>query len=173
MILAAAQKADEEDVVGYRAGEIMNTEVVLVKEDMDVKELARLFLRRQISGAPVVDERNELVGVISQTDLVYHSLTRGEALADDSHFYESARMEGRRVPTGFQIEDMNSVPVSEIMTPVVHSVSERAGLQTIINLMTRKHIHRVVVTRGRKVVGIISALDVLAAVRKNLSTVAT
>ena len=158
--------------MGYRAGEIMNPEVILVQEDMDIKELARLFLRRQISGAPVVDRHNELVGVISQTDLVYHSLTRGESLADDSHFYESARMEGRPIPGGFQIEDMNSVPVSELMTPVVHSVSERAGLRTIINLMTRKHIHRVVVTRGRKVVGIISALDVLAAVRKTLGTVA-
>ena len=158
--------------MGYRAGQIMNADVILVREDMDVKELAHLFLKRQISGAPVVDGDNELVGVISQTDLVYHSLTRGEALADDSHFYESARMEGRRIPLGFQIEDMNSVPVSEIMTPVVHSVSERAGLQTIINLMTRKHIHRVVVTRGKKVVGIISALDVLGAVRKSLATVA-
>ena len=156
----------------YRAAEIMNREVVLVRENMDVKELARLFLRRQISGAPVVDEKNELVGVISQTDLVYHSLTRGEELADDSHFYEIARMEGRRSPAGFQIEDMNSVPVSEIMTPVVHSVSERAGLQTIINLMTRKHIHRVVVTRGKKVVGIISALDVLGAVRKSMGALA-
>ena len=158
--------------MSYRAGEIMNTEVIVVREDMDVKELARLFLKEQISGAPVVDRDDELVGVISQTDLVYHSLTRGEEPVRGSHFYETPRMEGRKIPAGFQIEEIRSVPVSDLMTPVVHSVSERAGLQTIINLMTRKHIHRVVVTRGRKVVGIISALDLLAAVRKSLGALA-
>ncbi len=49
------------------------------------------------------------------------------------------------------------------MTPVVHSVTERASLESVARMMTRKHIHRVIVRKGRKVAGIISALDVLRA----------
>jgi CBS domain-containing protein len=145
------------------ARDIMRTQVISVRSDMDTKELARLFLEEGITGAPVVDKNDDLVGVISQTDLVYYNMTRGDELVMESDFYQNARMEGRHVPTGFQIEDTNTAQVSEVMTPVVHSVSERAGVGSIARLMSRHRIHRVVVRRGRKVVGIISALDVLRA----------
>ena len=110
---------------------------------------------------PVVDKHGELTGVISQTDLVYYSLTRGDELVFDSAFYHSARVEGRHVPSGFQFEDFNSASVSEVMTPVVHSVTEACSVESVARMMTREHIHRVIVRRGRKVAGIISALDVL------------
>ncbi len=53
------------------------------------------------------------------------------------------------------------------MTPVVHSVTENASVDSVARLMTRKHIHRVIVRRGRKVAGIISALDVLRVKSQN------
>ena len=73
------------------------------------------------------------------------------------------RMEGRHIPTGFQIEDCNTGRVEDVMTPVVHSVTERASLDAVARLMTRQHIHRVIVRKGSKVSGVISALDVLRA----------
>ena len=39
------------------------------------------------------------------------------------------------------------------MTPVVHSVTEAASVESVVRLMTRKHIHRVIVRKGRKVAG--------------------
>ncbi len=152
--------------MGNRAIDIMTPDPITVRSNMDVRELARLFLRNRISGAPVVDPEGKLVGVISQTDLVYHSLTSGQRPAGDAWFYEAPSMEGRPIPPGFHLEEIHSVPVSDIMTPVVHAVSTRSGLRNIMNLMIREHIHRVVVTRGKKAVGIISALDVLKALRK-------
>jgi CBS domain-containing protein len=134
---------------------------------MDIRDLAKLFLDKGITGAPVVDSGGDLVGVISHTDLVYYGMTRGDELVVESDFYQKARMEGRYIPRGFQIEDFNTAPVSEVMTPVVHSVSERARIESVAKLMTRKHVHRVVVRRGRKVVGIISALDVLATLSRS------
>jgi len=101
------------------------------------------------------------VGVLSQTDLVYYNLTRDDELVMDSHFYQVTRMEGQHVPRGFQIEDCNTCTVNDVMTPVVHSVTESASVDAVSRLMTRKHIHRVIVRRGRKVAGVISALDVL------------
>lgn len=143
------------------ARDIMTPDVVSVPEDMDLKDLAKMFLREGFTGAPVVDRAGELVGVISQTDLVYYQLTRGDELVDAGHFYDSARVEGHHLPGGFQIEDANTARVSDLMTPVVHAVTERAAVDSVIRLMTDKHIHRVIVRRGAKPVGIISALDVL------------
>jgi CBS domain-containing protein len=149
--------------MGYLARDIMNPNVIAVSTRMDLRDLARLFLEKGITGAPVIDEEGNLAGVISQTDLIHYSLTRPDHLVLESDFYQTARMEGRHVPTGFQIEDTNTGCVADMMTPVVHSVSERASVDTVARLMTRKHIHRVIVKRGRKIAGVISAIDVLRA----------
>jgi len=151
------------------ARDIMNSDVIAVRTTMDLRDLARLFLERGITGAPVVDEEDNLAGVISQTDLIYYSLTRSDQLVLDSDFYQTARMEGQHVPTGFQIKDCNTGIVADMMTPVVHSVTERASVDAVARLMTRKHIHRVIVRKGQKVTGIISALDVLKAQRDAVS----
>lgn len=143
------------------ARDIMNPDVISVPTTMDLRDLAKLFLEKGITGAPVVDEEGGLAGVISQTDIVYYHLTRGDELVLDSHFYQSARVEGRHIPAGFQFEDFNTGCVADVMTPVVHSVTELAKVESVARLMTRNRIHRVIVRRGRRVAGIISALDVL------------
>lgn len=146
------------------ARDIMSKSVVCVRKSMDLRDLAKLFLEQGFTGAPVVDDDENLVGVISQTDLLYYQLTRDDELILNSDFYASVKVEGRTLPSGFQIEDVNTGRVEDVMTPVVHSVLETADVGSIARLMTRKHIHRVIVRRGRKVVGIISALDVLRAI---------
>jgi CBS domain-containing protein len=145
----------------YLARDVMRSNVITVPSSMDLRDLAKLFLEKGITGAPVVDDDGSLAGVISQTDLIYYNLTRDDQLTMDSQFYQSARVEGRHIPTGFQIEDCNTGVVADAMTPVVHSVTETASVESVARLMTRKHIHRVIVRKGRKVAGIISALDVL------------
>lgn len=144
------------------ARDIMSKHVISVRDDMDLRDLAKMFLDRGITGAPVVDDADRLVGVVSQTDLIYYSLTRDDELVLDTDFYHNARVEGRHVPSGFQFEDCNSGSVADVMTPVVHSVTEGASVESVVRLMTRKHIHRVIVRRGRKVAGVISALDLLS-----------
>jgi signal-transduction protein with cAMP-binding, CBS, and nucleotidyltransferase domain len=81
------------------------------------------------------------------------------------------RIEGQPIPSGFHIEEIHSVPVSELMTPIVHAVTEEVGVSSIMDLMIREHIHRVVVTRGNKAVGIVSALDVMNSLRKEMTAV--
>lgn len=145
----------------HLARDVMSPDVICVTKDMDLRDLTRLFLDSNITGAPVLDEDGNLTGVISQHDLLYYSMTRDDELVLDSDFYHAVRVEGRRLPTGFQIEDVNSGTVADVMTPVVHSVLENTPVGTVARMMVRKHIHRVIVRRGRKVAGIISALDVL------------
>ena len=145
------------------ARDIMNADVISVLSTMDLRELAKLFLKQGISGAPVIDAEGNLEGVVSQTDLIFYTLTRDDELVMESDFYQVARMEGGHIPQGFQIEDCNSGCVADVMTPVVHSVNADATIRTVANLMTTEHVHRVIVRDGHKVAGIISALDVLKA----------
>ncbi len=145
----------------YIARDIMSRDVICVPRDMDLRDLAKLFLEKGITGAPVLDEEGNLVGVISETDLLYYQLSRGDELVLQSDFYQTVKVEGRYLPSGFQVEDVNTGRVADVMTPVVHSVVETAEIQAIVQLMSRKHIHRVIVRSGRKVSGIISALDIL------------
>jgi len=146
------------------AADIMSKDVLCVDKSADLRDLAKLFLSRKITGAPVVDGRGDLCGVISQTDLLFYQLSRDDELVMPSGFYSNVKVEGRALTTGFQIEDVNTATVEEVMTPVVHSVTPQTGVDAVARLMTRRHIHRVIVREGRKVVGIISALDILRVV---------
>ena len=145
----------------YVASDIMSKNVICVLKDADLRDLGKLFLAKRITGAPVIDRDGDLCGVVSQTDLLYYQLTRDDELVLPSDFYQSARVEGRPIAKGFQIEDVNTGSVEEVMTPVVHAVVETTPVAAIAKMMTRRHIHRVIVRRGMKVAGIISALDVL------------
>jgi CBS domain-containing protein len=157
-------KGLEENTMGYVAADIMSKDVFCVDKSADLRDLAKLFLSRKITGAPVVDGRGDLCGVISQTDLLFYQLSRDDELAVPSDFYSSVKVEGRALTTGFQIEDVNTATVEEVMTPVVHSVTPQTSVDAVARMMTRRHIHRVIVREGRKVAGIISALDILRVV---------
>ena len=56
-----------------KARDVMTSPVVTVKPTASVRDAARLFLQRRISGVPVVDDQEKLVGIVSEGDLVHRS----------------------------------------------------------------------------------------------------
>ena len=159
-------------VTEYVAADIMTKNVICVTKDADLRDLGKLFLAKGITGAPVIDRDGDICGVISQTDLLFYQLTRDDELVLPSDFYQSARVEGRPLSKGFQIEDVNTATVEQVMTPVVHAVLPTTPIVEIAKLMSKRHIHRVIVRREMKVAGIISALDVLRAFGGNRNDMA-
>src|SRR5262245_62759590 len=107
----------------YVASDIMSKDVICVRMDTDLRDLGKLFLACKITGAPVLDLAGDLCGVVSQTDLLYYQLSRDDELIVPSDFYQSARVDGRPLSKGFQIEDVNTATVEEGMNPAVHGVS--------------------------------------------------
>lgn len=148
--------------MGWVAEDIMNRNVLCVFSDMDLRDLTKVLLEHGITGAPVTMADGTLRGVVSQSDLLRYSVSRDDELKVESDFYGTARIEGRYLPRGFQIEDVNTAKVADVMTPVVHSVRSSTPVEEVARLMRRKHVHRVIVEKNGKVIGIISALDVLA-----------
>jgi CBS domain-containing protein len=52
------------------AKDIMTREVVTVSPSLPVKMLANLLIKNQISGAPVADKKGQIVGLVSETDVI-------------------------------------------------------------------------------------------------------
>lgn len=148
------------------AADLMNPRVLTVREDLTLRELANVLVENEISGAPVEDRSGKLVGVVSLTDIA-------EALAEDED--EEDDLEGERADfflsewgdrtSREEIEELGldeaELMVRDIMTPEVFTVREDTPVSEIAEAMIQNHVHRILVTREDRVVGIISTSDLL------------
>jgi len=145
----------------------MNARVKVAESDWSVSHLADFFMENCISGAPVQSNKGKPIGVVSQTDIVHHE-TQPEKDRDWPHDYYLHALErqyAREEATCFQIETESLIRVRDIMTPVIFQVSETTPVQEVADTMLKNHIHRVIVLRDEKIVGIISAPDMLKIIR--------
>ncbi len=139
------------------AADIMTGDVVCLNQDLDIHECEKMLVERGISGAPVVDVEGHLKGVLSKTDLVaYHYTTGEEAQAGQSYRLDAAR--------GTRIVEFNVPTAGEVMTPVPCVATEGTRISELAALMTRRAVHRIVICRNRRVVGIVTSMDILRAV---------
>lgn len=143
------------------AKDIMRKRVITVAPEMTLRELAKLFMDKQITGAPVVDERGKLLGVVSQTDIVRKDREKLPE-ADIPGYYQHPG-DKALYQSGFQIEDPDFTRVSDVMTPAVLSAEEDVPVEQLAQVMLRKHIHRLVITRSGKLCGIVTTTDMLRA----------
>jgi len=149
------------------AKHIMNSKVLAADSDWSVSRLAEFFMENCISGAPVQSSMGTPIGVVSLTDIVHHD-TQPEKDRDWPHDYYLHALErqyAREEVAGFQLETASFTMVRDIMTPVIFKVSEDTPVQQVADMMIKNHIHRVIVLRDKKVVGIITTPDMLKIIR--------
>ncbi len=149
--------------------DVMQSEVLAVDADWPLDKLAGFLVDNSISGAPVTDEKGELVGVVSLTDLVRHSsMTEKDtetASTHDVYLYELERHMSHEELRVFHTQYESPIQVREIMTPMIFKVSEEDSLQDVAATMLKGRIHRVFVTRGSTLTGIVTALDMLQVIK--------
>lgn len=145
------------------AKDVMNTNIITVRDDLSIRDLAGFLLERDISGAPVVDADGMLVGVVSMNDITRAaSEDVGSTDATHSDFYIRGweyRID-RDEMNQFHIECEGTL-VREIMTPTVFTIPEITPIEEIAKTMIASRVHRLFVTRGKAVVGIVTTLDML------------
>ncbi|HEX9636383.1 MAG TPA: CBS domain-containing protein [Acidobacteriota bacterium] len=140
------------------ASDLMNREVICLKRDATAKEAAQLFLARGISGAPVVGPDGTLLGVVSLRDLVRENLEGSGEVPAEVDFH---RFDALGVRSGFHLEVEGNHTVAGLLTPSLVTVEPDTPLSEVCRLMVEKRIHRVLVSRRARLVGIISTLDIL------------
>ncbi|MCP5420958.1 MAG: CBS domain-containing protein [Gammaproteobacteria bacterium] len=156
-------------MLGLKARDILNRSILAVREDWPLDQLADFLADHHISGAPVISEEGELVGVVSLSDLVhYTSFQLREWPVEEPHSYYQHPLHNhyaREELAKLRIKCEPPLTVHGIMTPMIFQVSEDTPVAEIADTMIRGHIHRLFVTHEGRVIGIISALDVLKIVR--------
>lgn len=156
------------------AADVMTSDLVTVRDDMTVTDLARFLVDREISGAPVVDADGDLIGVISLTDVARATGDEGTVTVD--HAADSAFWRGHMEDPGilggweehYDESDLDRLRVEgrgarvrDLMSTMVYSVSAETPVAEIARAMVQGHYHRVLVTRDGRLVGIVSSLDLV------------
>ena len=146
------------------AGDLMNPEVLTVREDLSVRALARFLVDNEITGAPVEDVSGKLVGVVSLVDIASVASDSGNVETDQSNPDFFVRGWEDKIDMEEMIDvrvDNENLKVGEIMTPTVYSVSEDTTVSDVATMMLKGHLHRLLVTRDEKPIGIVSTSDLL------------
>jgi CBS domain-containing protein len=141
-----------------KAKDIMTKEVITVKSETTIEELARLLMKQQISGAPVVDDKGKIVGIVTENDLI----SKNSRL----HIPTILRLFDAYIPLGTSkmesdIRKMAASTVEDICTKEIITVDEEASVEYIATIMTEKRIHILPVVREGKLVGIIGKKDLI------------
>ncbi len=127
-----------------KAEDIMTKKVITISHNTSIREADEILKKKKITGLPVIDKNGEMVGIVSEKHLLSIYDVKGEEV--DQYAF--------RLPHEYRTW------VEEIMTKEVISVTEETPLKEICELMVKNHIHRVPVLREKKVVGIISTMDI-------------
>ena len=143
------------------ARDVMNREVITLQEGQSLDEAAAVLVEHDISGAPVVDGKGKVLGVVSVTDFMEDRTEGGDDASDEL----PAASGWRRF---LNPEDLSQLRlrhsgrlVRDIMTPAVFTVPEDLTVAELARTMVAGRIHRLFVTRGANLVGIVTSLDLL------------
>lgn len=151
------------------AKDIMTQDVLMVRADWSRERLGEFLVENSISGAPVISGDENLIGVVSLTDIVLHdTLPASDPGYNEPHEYYLHELEhnyGHQEIKSFHIDGEPLTTVRDIMTPIIFKVNEDTTVQQVAGAMIKKRIHRVFVTRKDKVVGIIATPDMLQVIR--------
>jgi len=151
--------------MSLRARDIMQKRVLSVSPDMPIPELVDFLITHRVSGVPVIEKGN-VVGIVSRSDLVRAvSLERSLAGIVAQGFEQEEFAPGESSPPlglrSSAVQALQDRSVRSIMVTDPTSVGPDTPVVAVARLLVEKHIHRVLVVDGGKLLGLISSLDVV------------
>ena len=149
-----------------KAKDFMTKDVITINSAATVEELARLLIEHKISGAPVVNNKKELIGIVTENDLISQNkrlhIPTIIRLFDAFIVLGSGKLEE-------EIKKMAAAIVEEICIKKVVSITEDTPLQEVATIMSEQKIHLLPVLRNNVVVGIVGKADIVNAMSREIS----
>ena len=161
--------------------DIMHEDVITVRPDASVREIAQTLVREAIGGVPVVDDTGTVVGVVSASDIVRAAardpevelgfeVHRTPALEFDetedgeqtSSFY-SPEVIPEWIRPALAGDQLDGLDAASIMTPATFFVRPDVTLAEFAEFLVRGRIHRALVLERGQLVGIATSFDALRA----------
>jgi len=141
------------------AKEIMTVDVISVKPTDTVEDVIKILLDKKISGVPVVDGNNEVVGIVSEGDLIirqqklhvpsYIQILGGVIYLDDPDEFKE------------ELRKTVAIKVEDIMTKDPLTVEEDTPVEEIATIMFDAGVNRLPVVNDGKLAGIVSRADII------------
>lgn len=144
---------------GMAVSNIMTRKLITVTADTTIEDISKLIIANRISGVPVVDSDNRVVGMVTQSDIIFrqiHNEPTFAATAEDLVLLKEGMKAEKRFGAGNTAKD--------IMTSPVITAHENDSIREVVELITKEKIKRVVIVdeEGR-LVGIVSKMDIVRA----------
>jgi CBS domain-containing protein len=142
-----------------KASDIMETNIICVTPDTDIPKAVGILLDNHINGVPVVNDKEELVGILCQSDLIFQQKEMPVPpifTILDSIFPLSS---SKKIDEEFR--KIAATTVAQARAKDVVSVAPDTPVSEIASLMVEKHFHTIPVVKNKKLVGIIGKEDVL------------
>jgi CBS domain-containing protein len=142
-----------------RAHQIMPRQVVTVGPDTTIVEAAWTMLQNHIGGLSVVDASGQLVGIVSQSDFI----RRAEIGTQQKHAWWLTFLRRPGSAAGDFVHGRGR-GVGEVMMQEPFILTEDSSLEDVVDLIEKNHVKRLPVTRGDRIVDIVSRSNLLQAV---------
>lgn len=141
--------------------EIMKTNIISFRKGTSVFEAAKILAENKISGAPVIDEKNRLIGIVSEKDIFKALYPNYE----DFYLETGMRTDFEKIEK--RTSEVIKLKVEDIMRKEVISVSPDTSIVKVGAIMLARNIHRVMVVKENKPCGIVTRRDVYRAIFKD------
>lgn len=142
------------------AKDFMTKSVITCNQNQTVEEAAKLMTEKLFSVMPVVDDQDNLVGILTQSDFVGKEVDVPHALASIKRLF------GHQ----YYMQDIEPIyanakqkKLSEVMTKDPITAKPETSLSAIVDMMATKKLKRVPVVENNKVVGMITRKDLIKA----------
>ena len=144
------------------AKDIMTTQVIKASPDLSVEKLAILLWENKIGGAPVVDAEDNLLGVVTENDLIDQvknlHIPTVMSILDSFVFLESTQKMDK------EIEKMTGRVVLDICSKELITVDEDAPFSEVATIIAEKKVHTLPVIANGEMVGVIGKGDLIRAI---------
>ena len=157
-------------MVQLRVRDLMTTQVITVKPTDTVRQAVIKMALDNVTGAPVVDNRNHVLGVISQTDILQLILKYQDKLDEEIH---SEHLLSQPMDTDNQSADMtlinkefSGMKVEDIMGRSTLYTTPDAEIVEALRMMMKMDVNRLPVLEQGILVGTVSRSDVIFAIYK-------
>jgi len=138
--------------------DVMSRDVIAVRAETPLKEVARLMSTYGISGLPVIDEAGTVLGVVSEADFLIKG--RGPEAARATRL---ERILGQTAQSKALRAKIEAATAGEMMTAPALTIDADAPLRQAAALMIERRVNRLPVTRADHLVGIVTRADLVRA----------
>jgi CBS domain-containing protein len=139
-----------------RARDLMSLPTITVGPHTPVLEVAKLLLESGVSAVPVVGADGQVLGVVSEADLMHRPELRTEKARRSwlSALFGEGQMPRDYVKT-------RGVQARDVMNPELYTAGPDADLMDIVEIMDRMEVRRVLIMEEDRLVGIVTRSDIL------------